>query len=50
MGMISRGAARARMSKVNDNGSGCSADGNLVVESSIYDSFLRSFNGKAVIW
>src|SRR5579863_2041554 len=28
------------MSKVNDNGSGCSADGNLVVEASIYDEFL----------
>jgi sulfoacetaldehyde dehydrogenase len=35
------GAARnTRVSKTNDNGSGCSADGNLLVDSSIYDAFL----------
>jgi sulfoacetaldehyde dehydrogenase len=35
------GAARnTRISKTNDNGSGCSADGNLLVDSSIYDAFL----------
>jgi sulfoacetaldehyde dehydrogenase len=34
-------AARVvRMSKTNDFGSGCSADGNLVVETSIYKKFL----------
>src|SRR5579863_10368857 len=35
------GAARnTRISKTNDNGSGCSADGNLLVDSTIYDAFL----------
>ncbi|HEY5806636.1 MAG TPA: aldehyde dehydrogenase family protein [Povalibacter sp.] len=33
-------ARNTRMSKTSDNGSGCSADGNLLVDSSIYDSFL----------
>ena len=37
---IKDAARNTRMSKVNDNGSGCSADGNLVVEASIYDEFL----------
>ena len=34
-------ARNTRISKTNDNGSGCSADGNLIVESSIYDAFLE---------
>ena len=34
-------ARNTRISKTNDNGSGCSADGNLIVESSIYDAFLK---------
>src|SRR5437764_192674 len=29
-----------RISKTNDHGSGCSADGNLLVDASIYDAFL----------
>jgi sulfoacetaldehyde dehydrogenase len=33
-------ARNTRISKTSDNGSGCSADGNLVVEQSIYDAFL----------
>lgn len=33
-------ARNTRISKTNDNGSGCSADGNLIVESTIYDAFL----------
>jgi sulfoacetaldehyde dehydrogenase len=33
-------ARNTRLSKTNDNGSGCSADGNLVVEASIYDALL----------
>jgi acyl-CoA reductase-like NAD-dependent aldehyde dehydrogenase len=37
---IKHAARNTRMSKVNDNGSGCSADGNLLVEASIYDEFL----------
>jgi sulfoacetaldehyde dehydrogenase len=39
---IAHAARNSRMSKVNDNGSGCSADGNLVVEASIYDEFLQT--------
>jgi sulfoacetaldehyde dehydrogenase len=34
-------AKNTRISKTNDNGSGCSADGNLIVESTIYDAFLN---------
>src|SRR4249920_215091 len=33
-------ARNTRISKTNDNGSGCSADGNLVVDASIYDPCL----------
>jgi sulfoacetaldehyde dehydrogenase len=38
---IEEAARNTRISKTNDNGSGCSADGNLVVEASIYDAFLE---------
>jgi sulfoacetaldehyde dehydrogenase len=37
---IEEAAANTRLSKTNDYGSGCSADGNLVVEATIYDRFL----------
>ena len=37
---IKEAAENTRISKTNDHGSGCSADGNLVVESSIYDALL----------
>jgi sulfoacetaldehyde dehydrogenase len=37
---IEEAARNTRMSKTNDHGSGCSADGNLVVEASIYDALL----------
>jgi sulfoacetaldehyde dehydrogenase len=33
-------ARNTRISKTSDFGSGCSADGNLVVEATIYDAFL----------
>jgi sulfoacetaldehyde dehydrogenase len=33
-------ARNTRMSKTSDNGSGCSADGNLIVDASIYDALL----------
>jgi sulfoacetaldehyde dehydrogenase len=33
-------ATNSRISKTNDHGSGCSADGNLLVDASIYDAFL----------
>jgi sulfoacetaldehyde dehydrogenase len=37
---IEDAARNTRISKTSDNGSGCSADGNLVVDASIYDRFL----------
>jgi len=37
---IAEAARNTRISKTNDNGSGCSADGNLLVDSRIYDQFL----------
>jgi sulfoacetaldehyde dehydrogenase len=37
---IEEAARNTRLSKTSDNGSGCSADGNLVVEESIYERFL----------
>jgi sulfoacetaldehyde dehydrogenase len=38
---IAEAAANTRISKTHNNGSGCSCDGNLVVEDSIYDLFLE---------
>jgi sulfoacetaldehyde dehydrogenase len=37
---IKEAATNTRISKTNDHGSGCSADGNLVVDASIYDAIL----------
>ncbi len=37
---IEQAARNTRVSKTSDYGSGCSADGNLLVEDSIYDRFL----------
>src|SRR6202171_3308978 len=37
---VEEAARNTAISKTNDYGSGCSADGNLVVEASIYDQFL----------
>ncbi len=38
---IEEAARNTMFSKTSDNGSGCSADGNLIVEASIYDRFLE---------
>jgi len=38
---VAQAASNTRLSKTNDHGSGCSADGNLLVEASIYDAFLE---------
>jgi sulfoacetaldehyde dehydrogenase len=38
---IVEAAANTRISKTHNNGSGCSCDGNVLVEDSIYDSFLE---------
>ena len=37
---IEEAAKNTRTSKTNSNGAGCSSDGNLLVEASIYDQFL----------
>src|SRR5437660_5010688 len=37
---IEEAACNTRTSKTNDYGSGCSADGNVLVDSRIYDRFL----------
>jgi len=38
---IEEAARNTRLSKTSDFGSGCSADGNLLVDASIYDRFLE---------
>jgi sulfoacetaldehyde dehydrogenase len=38
---IEEAARNTRLSKTSDFGSGCSADGNLIVEATIYDRFLE---------
>jgi sulfoacetaldehyde dehydrogenase len=43
---VEEAARFARMSKMNDNGSGCSADGNLLVELSKYDAFLSALQNE----
>ena len=37
---INMAAAHIRMSKTSDFGSGCSADGNIIIQSSIYDQMV----------
>src|SRR5207344_3162578 len=37
---VAQAARNTRISKTNDFGSGCSADGNLLVDASIYEAFL----------
>jgi sulfoacetaldehyde dehydrogenase len=43
---IEEAARNTRTSKTSDFGSGCSADGNLVVEASIYDAFLAQLQAE----
>ena len=38
---IEEAAHNTMLSKMSDFGSGCSADGNLIVEATIYDAFLE---------
>jgi sulfoacetaldehyde dehydrogenase len=38
---IEEAARNTRISKTNDFGSGCSADGNLIVDAGIYDAFMN---------
>jgi acyl-CoA reductase-like NAD-dependent aldehyde dehydrogenase len=43
---IAEAARNTRISKTNDHGSGCSADGNLLVDASIYDAFLAQLQAE----
>src|SRR5437773_6172965 len=43
---IVEAARNTRISKTNDHGSGCSADGNLLVDVSIYDAFLKQLQNE----
>ncbi|MDE3167099.1 MAG: aldehyde dehydrogenase family protein [Acidobacteriota bacterium] len=43
---IEEAARNTRLSKTSDFGSGCSADGNLVVEETIYDRFLAQLQAE----
>jgi acyl-CoA reductase-like NAD-dependent aldehyde dehydrogenase len=43
---IAEAARNTRISKTNDHGSGCSADGNLIVDASIYDRFLKQLQAE----
>jgi len=43
---VAEAARNTRISKTNDHGSGCSADGNLIVDASIYDAFLRQLQAE----
>ena len=43
---VAEAASNTRKSKVSDNGSGCSSDGNLVVEASVYDAFLAELQAE----
>lgn len=38
---VEQAARNSAISKTNDNGSGCSADGNLLIDASIYDGMLE---------
>ena len=43
---VEEAARNTRISKTNDNGSGCSADGNAIVDASIYDRFLAQLQAE----
>ena len=43
---VKEAARNTAISKTNDHGSGCSADGNLVVDASIYDALLQQLQAE----
>jgi len=43
---IAEAARNTRISKTNDHGSGCSADGNILVDTSIYEAFLKQLQAE----
>jgi sulfoacetaldehyde dehydrogenase len=44
---IAEAAMNTRISKTQNHGSGCSCDGNLLVEASVYDGFLEALRRRA---
>ena len=46
---VAEAALNTRLSKMQNYGSGCSCDGNLVVEATVYDAFSRRSRRKAAI-
>ena len=43
---VEEAARNTRISKTNDHGSGCSADGNILVDSRIYDAMLKQLQAE----
>ena len=43
---VAEAARNSRISKTNDHGSGCSADGNLLVDAAIYDALLAQLQAE----
>jgi len=43
---VEEAARNTRISKTNDNGSGCSADGNILVDSRVYDAMLKQLQAE----
>lgn len=43
---VKEAARNTAISKTNDHGSGCSADGNLIVDASIYDAMLQQLQAE----
>jgi sulfoacetaldehyde dehydrogenase len=43
---IEEAAENTRISKTNDNGSGCSADGNIIIDDRIYDAMVKRLQEK----
>jgi sulfoacetaldehyde dehydrogenase len=43
---IAEAARNTRISKTNDHGSGCSADGNVLVDTTIYEAFLKQLQAE----
>jgi sulfoacetaldehyde dehydrogenase len=43
---IEEAAENTRISKTNDNGSGCSADGNIIIDDRVYDAMVKRLQEK----
>ncbi len=43
---VAQAARNTRLSKTNDHGSGCSADGNVLVDASVYDALLAALQAE----